>query len=293
MGITTSVIGAATSALFAQICPVEVFENANAWRSTSVQAFAAIGPYLGGLIIVATGGATLAFAIAAASIFTFLVALLRIPRPADPKRVQQTELRAGLRFVFGSQLLLPAITLDLFAVLLAGSIALLPVYARDILHVGADGLGGLRLAPSVGATLMAFVTTRLPPWKRAGRVLLVTVAGFALATIGFGLSRSYWLSWTMLLLTGAFDNVSAIIRMTLEQVVTPDALRGRVAAVHNVFIGLSNEMGEFESGLTAWAFGPVASVVGGAVAALAVIGIVAWRWPALRRLGRMADLRQQ
>jgi hypothetical protein len=160
-----------------------------------------------------------------------------------------------------------------------------------VLHVGADGLGALRMAPSVGASLVAFVTTRLPPWRHAGRVLLLTVTGFAVCTVVFGLSRWFWLSWLALCLSGGFDNVSAVIRMTLEQVVTPEALRGRVAAVHNVFIGLSNEMGEFESGITAWAFGPVGSVAGGGVGALLVVALVAWRWPALRKLGRMADLR--
>jgi hypothetical protein len=201
------------------------------------------------------------------------------------------ELRAGLRFVFATDLLLSAITLDLFAVLLGGATALLPVFARDVLHVGARGLGWLRAAPSLGALSMAVVTTQLPPWRHAGRALLFAVAGFGVATLGFGLSRSFALSMIFLAATGLFDNVSVVIRLTLEQVVTPDRLRGRVSSVHYVFIGLSNEMGEFESGATAALLGPLGSVVLGGVGTLAVVALVAWRWPALRKLGALADLR--
>jgi len=298
MGVAQSAHGPATSALFAQICPIEVYENANAWRSTTVQLFMLVGPVVGGVALVASG-ATLTYLLAAATVVAFLVALLRIPRPPSPvpppvePGSEARELRAGLHFVFGNQLMLSAITLDLFAVLFGGVTALLPVFARDILHVDARGLGVLRAAPALGAFVLAFLTTRLPPWRHAGRVLLYTVAGFAVVTIVFGLSRSFWLSAVMLALAGGFDNVSALIRMTLEQLVTPEALRGRVSAVNYVFVGLSNEMGEAESGAAAWAFGPVAAVAGGGVAALLVVVLVAWRWPALRRLGRLSDLRAQ
>jgi MFS family permease len=296
MGVAQSAHGPATSALFAQICPIEVYENANAWRSTTVQAFMLVGPLVGGTLL-ATSGATVTYVVAAALVLAFLVLLLRIPRPPSPPLPEVSpgsearELRAGLDFVFGNQLMLSAITLDLFAVLFGGVSALLPVFAKDILHVGAVGLGGLRCATAAGAALMAFATTRLPPWRHAGRVLLYTVTGFALTIVVFGLSRNYWLSVTMLALGGAFDNVSAVIRMTLEQVVTPEALRGRVSAVNYVFIGLSNEMGEAESGGAAWLVGTTWAVVGGGLLALLVVGIVAWRAPALRRLGRLSELR--
>jgi MFS family permease len=298
MGVAQSAAGPSTSALFAQICPVEVYENANAWRSTTVQLFMSVGPMVGGTVL-ATAGAGWTYAAAGGLQLMFLVLLLRIARPPSPVVApsepgsQARELRAGLDFVFGNQLMLSAITLDLFAVLFGGVTALLPVFAKDILHVGAIGLGGLRTATSIGAGFMAFITTRLPPWRRAGRTLLIVVVGFAVTTIIFGLSKIYWLSVAMLALAGAFDNVSAVIRMTLEQVVTPEALRGRVSAVNYVFIGLSNEMGEAESGAAAWLLGPVGAVVGGGLVALAVVGIVAWKSPQLRRLGRLAELRPQ
>jgi len=296
LGVAQAAQGPATSALFAQICPLELLENANAWRSTTVQFFMLTGPLIaGGLIKVS--GATLTYAVAAGAAVAFLVALLRIPRPPTPVVLaldaasEARELRAGMHFVFRSPLLLSAITLDLFAVLFGGVNALLPVFAKDILHVDAFGLGILRGATAAGAALTAFVTAHLPPWRHAGRVLLTTVAGFSIATIVFGLSRHLWLSAAMLALAGGFDNVSAVIRMTLEQVVTPEALRGRVSAVNYVFIGLSNELGETESGTAAFVFGTVPAVVGGGVVALLVVAWVAWRWPELRRLGRLSDLR--
>ncbi len=300
-GVATSAGGPATSALFAQICPPEHFVNANAWRSSSFQLSATVGPALAGFTIAASGGASIVYVLDAVAVLGFLGVLLSLPRPPLPPRhagdedgtpgAAARELRAGLRFVFATDLLLAAITLDLFAVLFGGATALLPVYARDVLHVGPLGLGWLRAAPAVGALAMALVTTRLPPWQRSGRVLLWTVAGFGAATLVFGLSRWFWLSWLMLMLTGVFDNISVVIRMTLEQLVVPEALRGRVSAVHNVFIGLSNEMGEFESGVAAWAVGPVLAVAGGGLGTLLVVGFVAWRWPGLRRLGRLSELR--
>jgi MFS family permease len=299
MGVANSAAGPATSALFAQICPPEHLVNANAWRSTTVQLFMLAGPVVGGFVLAASN-ATVTYAISAAAIVAFLLALLRIPRPPSPPRAppgepghEARELRAGLRFVFSNQLMLSAITLDLFAVLFGGVNALLPVFARDILHTDARGLGVLRGAQAAGAFAMAFLTTRLPPWKKAGHVLLYTVSGFAACTVVFGLSRSFGLSVLMLVLIGAFDNVSAVIRMSLEQLATPEALRGRVSAVNYVFIGLSNEMGEFESGFAAWAVGPMWAVAGGGLVALAVVAVVAWRWPALRHLGRLEDIRAE
>src|SRR6202043_1802497 len=183
--------------------------------------------------------------------------------------------------------ILATITLDLFAVLLGGATALLPVFADQILHCGPVGLGWMRASPAVGAFVMALVIAYLPPMKHAGKALLWCVAGFGIATIIFGLSKVFWLSLGMLFLAGAFDSVSVIIRGSIVQLVTPDEMRGRVSAVNNIFIGTSNEFGALESGLTAALFGPVLSVVGGGIGTiLAVLG-AAWKWPEIRKIGAL------
>jgi MFS family permease len=200
--------------------------------------------------------------------------------------------RAGLRFIFHSPLLLPAITLDMFAVLFAGVNALLPAMAKE-LHVDGVGYGMLRAAQSVGAISMALIGGRLPAWKRPGRVLLIVVALFGLATVGFGLSRSFPLSLALLVVCGALDNVSVVIRLTLEQLVVPDAIRGRVSAVHFVFIGMSNELGAAESGAAAWAIGTVPAIVVGGAVAVVVVGAVAYRWRELARMPPLAEIQPQ
>jgi predicted MFS family arabinose efflux permease len=215
---------------------------------------------------------------------------VRVPPPASHRR-SASDVFAGFRFVRANPLYLSAITLDLFAVLFGGAVALLPIYAKDILHVGPSGLGYLRAAPGLGALTMALMTTRRAPWQKPGRVLLLVVAGFGMATIGFGLSRSFPLSLACLFLTGVFDNVSVVIRLTLEQTITPDHLRGRVAAINYVFIGFSNEFGAFESGTTAALFGPTLSVVGGGCATIAVVLLVRAFWPELARIGPLHTLR--
>ncbi len=198
---------------------------------------------------------------------------------------------AGFRFVRANPLFLSAITLDLFAVLFGGAVALLPIFAKDILQVGPAGLGYLRAAPGIGALSMALVTTRLQAVGSVPAVmLLLVVAGFGLATIGFGLSRSFPLSLFCLFLTGVFDNISVVIRLTLEQTITPDHLRGRVSAINYVFIGFSNEFGAFESGATAALFGPTMSVVGGGVATVMVVLMVRAIWPQLARIGPLHTL---
>jgi MFS family permease len=205
-------------------------------------------------------------------------------------------LYAGIHFVFSRPLLLATMTMDLFAVLLGGAVYLLPVFARDILHVGSLGYGFMRAAPAVGAFSMAMIVAHSPPMKKAGRNLLLAVAAFGLATIVFGLSRNYLLSLAMLVLTGAFDNVSVVVRHTLVQLLTPDDMRGRVSAVNQVFIGSSNELGGFESGTTAqlfdkvhWAGLPGAtwSVVTGGVGTILVVLAVAWKWPQVRQFGSL------
>jgi MFS family permease len=188
-----------------------------------------------------------------------------------------------------NKIILATITLDLFAVLLGGATALLPIYAKDVLHAGAVGFGWMRAAPGIGAFVMALVVAHMPPMKHAGRNLLLAVSGFGLATIIFGLSTSLPLSLAMLFLTGAFDNISVVVRHTLVQVLTPDSMRGRVSAVNNVFIGASNELGGFESGLTAQWLGPIWSVVAGGIGTVLVVLTVATIWPQVRRFGSLAD----
>lgn len=278
MGAAMAFRAPAVGSMLPQLVPARDFGNANAWFSSTFELAAMAGPAAAGALIALAGGAQLAFGFACLAHLGFVGVLLSLPkRPAAHAGTSSglADLLAGWRFVRTARVFLAAITLDLFAVLLGGATALLPIFAKDVLHVGPVGLGWLRAAPALGALLTALTQTRLPPWKRPGRVLLLTVAGFGLATIGFGLSRVAWLSFVMLFLTGVFDNVSVVIRSTLEQSLTPDVMRGRVSAVHHVFIGMSNELGSFESGATAALVGPVLSVVGGGVGTLLVVGAVA------------------
>jgi MFS family permease len=198
-----------------------------------------------------------------------------------------------VKFVFRHEYLLPAMTLDLFAVLFGGAVFVLPFFATDRLHVGSLGFGILRAAPSIGAVAMAILMAHLPPMKNAGRSLLLSVIGFGLATIVFGLSKNFYLSVGMLVLTGAFDNVSVVVRHTLVQMMTPDSMRGRVSAVNQVFIGSSNELGGMESGYTAKWFGLVRSVVFGGIGTIVVVVLIAIRWPKLRRFGSLQESHQQ
>ncbi len=294
-GIATAFASPAVSALLPEIVPTNRLLEVNAWYSTSAELASMLGPGLAGFLLAALGGATpLYFARAVASA-AFALILWTLPESvtvkAPPRARSPRDLRAGLRFVFGCQELVAAITLDLFAVLLGGVTALMPIFAKDILKVGPRGLGWLLAAPSIGAFLTAVVQTRIGPWRHSGYVLLISVAGFGAATLAFGLSHSFAFSWAMLLLTGMFDNLSVVIRRTLEQVVTPDRLRGRVSAVHFVFIGLSNELGEFESGTTAALLGPIGSVLLGGVGTLVVVAFAAVAWPSIRAMGRIDEMR--
>jgi MFS family permease len=185
--------------------------------------------------------------------------------------------------------LLAAVTLDMFAVLLGGATALLPVYASDILKVGAEGLGLLEAAPSIGAVIMAFTLANRPPFRRAGRSLLLAVIGFGIATIIFGLSTSFPLSLLMLALLGAFDNISVVIRSTLLLARTPDEMRGRISSVNNIFISMSNEFGSFESGVAARLLGPVGAVVFGGLGTILVVIAISYIWPELRDLRGLSD----
>jgi MFS family permease len=201
----------------------------------------------------------------------------------------------GLQFVWHKKILLGAISLDLFAVLLGGAVYLLPIFARDIIDLGPTGLspeqamGWLRAAPAAGAMVTALILTHSPPFKKAGRTMLLAVAGFGVATIVFGLSRNFWLSMAMLALTGALDNISVVIRHVLVQMSTPNEMRGRVSAVNAIFISSSNELGGFESGTVARLFGPVISVVSGGIGTLVVVLSWAGLFPRLRRVGRLDE----
>jgi MFS family permease len=292
-GVAGTFRSPAVGAMLPQLVPSALFTNANAWMSSGTQLAAMAGPALGGLVIAATRGASWVYALAGAAHLFFVVVLATLPRhpPAHSgKGASVQDALAGWRFIFRNKVFLGAMTLDLFAVLLGGATALLPIFAKDILHAGPTGLGWLRAAPSIGAFSMAVVQTHLKGWKNPGRVLLWTVVGFGAATVVFGLSRTFWLSFAALAFTGLFDNISVVIRLTLEQALTPDSMRGRVSAIHYVFIGFSNELGSFESGATAALFGPIASVVGGGIGTILVVIAVFLLWPQITRLGPLNTL---
>jgi len=278
-------------ALVPQLVPLDIFSNAATWNSSGVQLAKVLGPALGGLMIAVQRSATGVYLLAAVSAFACFVLISMV---ASRARVRSTEppsfktLAAGFSYVWNNQIILAAITLDLFAVLLGGAITLLPIFAKDILHVGPTGLGWLLAAPSIGALSMAITLAYLPPLKKAGKALLFAIAGFGVVTIVFGLSRSFWLSLLMLVLSGALDNINVVIRNTLVQIRTPDYLRGRVSALSSLFINSSNELGGFESGLVASIFGPVASVVSGGIGTIAVVIAVALIWPEIRQLGSLS-----
>jgi MFS family permease len=290
VGISQAFNAPARWALVPQVVPAEALPNAMTWTNSGWQVAATVGPALGGGVIWATSHASGAFLIAALCSLTCAALVLPIrPMLSALKRepVSLRSLLAGAAFVWNTKLILATITLDLFAVLLGGATALLPIFARDILKVGPSGLGWLRAAPSLGALAMALVLAHRPPLRRAGRALLWSVAGFGAATIVFGVSENFYLSFAMLALTGAFDNVSVVVRSTLVQVLTSDEMRGRVSAVNAIFIGSSNQLGAFESGITAAWFGPVWSVVGGGMGTLFIVAIVMGIWPEVLRLGRL------
>ncbi|MBE7210426.1 MAG: MFS transporter [Gluconacetobacter diazotrophicus] len=292
-GVARSFLWPASGAYLPQLVPRHLLADAVTWSSGSFQLSAALGPAAGGFIIAATRGAAAvyAFNVVAGIACCGLIALVRTrPEPAKPQRMTLANLGVGLRFVFGTPVILGTITLDLFAVLLGGATALLPVYASDILHVGPDGLGLLKAALPVGSASMAFFLAHRPPMRRAGHALLLAVAGFGAATLVFGLSRSFYLSLGMMFVCGATDNISVVVRHTLVQVLTPDEMRGRVSAINSLFIGASNEFGEVESGTVAHFLGPVFAVVSGGIGTVLVVIATALLWPDLRRIGRLDEV---
>ncbi len=286
-----------SAALGAELVSREHYENATTWRSSVSNASMLLGPAAGGALI-AVGGPRLAYAVVLGLTVAGLATLTTIaprprPRPAAPAGHIADELGDGVRFVFAQPLLLGAMSLDLFAVLFGGASALLPIFARDVLGVGEVGFGFLRAAPAAGSMVMSLALARLGRFRRAGPTLLWSVAFFGLAWIAFALSRSYALSLAILALSGALDNVSVVLRNTLVQTWTPQEKMGRVAGVNSFFIGSSNELGAFESGLAARLLGVVPSVLFGGAMTLASVALVAWRVPSLRRLERIGPARPE
>ena len=300
--------GPARSSLFPQLVPREEFPNAVAWSSSTFQLASAVGPAAAGLITWITHNrwpghsATPVYFIDALFCAFYLGAVYSLDLgPVGPRNAGQSltirSLLEGAKFVWSTKLVLMAMTLDLFAVFLGGAVALLPVYAKDILACGPFGLGLMRTATAVGALGMSLAVAHMPPMRNAGRNLLGAIAIFGVATIVFGFSRNYYLSLLMLVVLGASDMISVVVRHTLVQTLTPDTLRGRVTAVNGLFIGMSNELGDFESGFVAQAmsgpFGPIWgtiwTVVGGGFGTVAVVGAVAWISPELRGLKKLTD----
>ena len=279
----------AVQALAAELVPKEIYANAAAWRSSVFHAAMVLGPALGGLIY-GFVSARAAYSVEVVLLVSGLLATFALsprPRPAH-HMAQGPGFFDGVRFVFNQKLVLGTLSLDLFAVLFGGAPALLPIFADQILKVGPQGLGILRAAPAVGSVVMSFALAHLPELKRAGRTLLICAAAFGVCWIAFAFSTSFWLSLALLVLSGALDNVSVVIRSTLVQTLTPPHLMGRVSAVNAFFIGSSNELGAFESGLAAKLLGLVPSVVAGGVMTLGVVGTLAWRIPELRRMKRLS-----
>ncbi len=290
LGIVRSFNFPAARAILPQLVPEIHFSSAVAWSSSIFQTATILGPTFGGLLYAFFGGPEFVYAAAMLTGIVAAMAMTRVQarektRPREPMSLQTV--LAGLHYIWEEKLILGTISLDLFAVLLGGAVALLPVYARTILHTGPWGLGLLRSAPGVGAAAMALLLAHRPLRRSAGPIMLACVAGFGIFTIVFGLSRSLTLSLISLLLVGACDMVSVVIRAILVQIRTPDAMRGRVNAVDMIFIGASNQLGEFESGITAHWFGTVPAVVLGGVGTLAVIGLWTWLFPELRQPGEM------
>jgi MFS family permease len=289
-GVARGILQPARQALGADIIPRSMYQNAIAWRSSTWQTASVIGPALGGLLY-GFAGAVASYGVAALLTLVALAAFLVVRYTPEPRSRTSTsmfdELLSGLRFVKSEHAILAALSLDLFSVFLGGAEALLPVFAAEILKVGPQGLGLLRAAPAAGAVTMGIFLAHRPPFQRAGRTMLLAVAVFALSIIGFGLSRDFYLSLALLALSGMADNVSVVIRSTLIQLLTPPHMLGRVSAVNSIFIGSSNELGAFESGVAARLLGAVPAVVLGGSAALAVVGLTARLVPRLRALGRI------
>jgi MFS family permease len=286
-GVVRAFSGPASQAFLPLVVPEDVFPKAVAWGSSVFQGSQILGPMIGGVVygIADSPAPVYAGAMACALGALFFMTVLRTESRA--KRPVPSGVVEGLRYLWRNKIVLGAISLDMFAVLLGGAVALLPVFARDILHVGATGLGLLRGAPGAGAVIMALVLAHRPLDRHAGAIMLSCVAGFGVFTVAFGLSSNLVLSVIALMLVGACDMVSVIVRHTLVQLATPDEMRGRVSAVNSVFIGASNEVGQFESGVTAAWLGAVPAVVLGGIGTIVVVALWARLFPDLRRVDQL------
>ena len=287
IGFGRGFFGPASQAMVPTLVPAKVFANATTWNTTAFHIASIIGPAIGGLMF-GFGGAyiTMPVIIVLQVVSLILYFTLKYEQVYSPKSNEPIikRLSEGIKFVFSNQVIINSLSLDLFAVLFGGAAALLPVFAAEIYHCGAQGLGVLRAAPAFGAVLMAVILMWKPPGKGAGKILLSAVALFGLCMIVFALSKNFYLSVAILALSGAVDNVSVVIRQTLVQMNTPDEMRGRVAAVNSVFISLSNEIGSFESGVAAKFFGLVPSVIYGGLATIGVVGVTAKIAPKLKAM---------
>lgn len=286
-GLARAFLYPATIALMAQIVPRALYTNSSTWSSTIWQIAAMTGPAIGGLLYGFFGIKVAYIAVIVSMTISFLLLSNIKSRPVPAIEENETimqRLANGIRFVFSNQLLLGAMALDMFAVLFGGATAMLPVFAAEVLKVGPEGLGILRAAPMVGAVLMSVVLAYRPPMVRAGRLLMIGVAGFGISIICFALSSNFYLSLGLLALSGMFDNISVVIRSATMQLVAPDAMRGRVASVNSIFIGSSNEIGSFESGVAAKLMGLIPSVIFGGMMTLGIVGAT-FKWaPKLRNL---------
>jgi predicted MFS family arabinose efflux permease len=289
IGTARAFLGPASSALLPNLVPRANFPSAVAWSSSTFQVAVIAGPALGGLLY-SVGNATQVYGLAIGlQLLTVLVmSLLRVRETQSTALGRRfSDLVAGLRYVWEKPVILGAISLDLFAVLFGGAVALLPIYARDILHIGPQGMGLLRSAPAIGALVVGVLLAQRPLRRHAGRAMFACVGLFGLATVVFGLSHSFVVSLLALVVSGAADMVSVFVRQSLVQLRTPDEMRGRVAAVNLVFVGASNELGEFESGLTAAWLGVVPAVVAGGIGTLLIVALWLFLFPALRDIDRL------
>jgi len=286
-GIARGFLSPANFSFMPQLVDRKLYQNAIVWNSTLWEGARVGGPIIGGLVF-GLYGITAAYAVDVTLVVAGLFCYAVIPNRALPPISEEQgifdKIKAGIKFVFKNQIVLSAISLDLFAVLFGGAVALLPIFAGEILHVGKEGLGFLSSAQAIGALIMAVYLTRNPIRKNIGKILLWCVAGFGLCMIGFGLSKLFWLSMALLILSGMFDCVSVIVRSTLIHTLTPENMKGRVSAVNSIFIGSSNEIGSFESGLAARLMGVVPSVIFGGLMTLGVVGITSWKADKLRSL---------
>jgi MFS family permease len=279
----------AHTAMLGQLVPRERLASAATWSSTNWQVGAVAGPAIGGLIY---GFAGVVPAYSVVFLFYIIALLLIMQVKSEVKRKSQSgkrdpmfsRIRDGIQFVLRNQILLGAFSLDMFAVLFGGTVAVLPVFASDILHTGPEGLGILRACPAIGAILMSGYLTARPPLKQTGKKMLAAVAGFGVCMILFALSADFYLSAAVLMISGAMDNISVVIRASILQLFTPDEVKGRVAAVNSIFIGSSNELGAFESGVAARFMGLVPSVIFGGVMTLLAVGVAIRKAPMLRKM---------